>query len=223
MLFIALSKLRAEMGTGPLSRPGGGGRHRGRRDGAPRKAGQSIDDLQYQGRHRLTDAGSLPGDCLAGDGRADSCVCVVDANLQFGDVSIFHDVAAHPHPGRSGTPTQDWMRSVEKHPVPPTSGVQVLVAPVAEDAEVFTEGALKIAAPIARSRPSEHYPLSFDSSSWTRPMHRCDPLAALDVSDLVMVVTRPVIRNSGGAPFIDCCEMDYTMDRIALIINGVDN
>ena len=50
-------------------------------------------------------------------------------------------------------------------------------------------------------------------------------LAAIDLSDLLLVVTRPVIPEIRGARlFMDLLhKMDYGMEKVALVINGVDN
>jgi Flp pilus assembly CpaE family ATPase len=50
-------------------------------------------------------------------------------------------------------------------------------------------------------------------------------LAAMDLSDLMLVVTRPVIPEIRGArQFIELLhKLDYDFDKVGLIINGVDS
>ena len=50
-------------------------------------------------------------------------------------------------------------------------------------------------------------------------------LTAMDMSDLLLLVTRPVIPEIRGARmFLDLCgKMKHELGRIALVINGVDN
>lgn len=160
---------------------------------------------------------------------ADAKVCLVDANLQFGDVAIFMklqatrtlaDLAPHAH-----DLDLDLLRGVL---VSHSSGVQILVAPAApEDAEVFRDSGVEESGANARLRAilelvqREFDYIIIDTS------HQVDDviLAVLDVSDLFIVVTRPVIPEIRGArQFIDLLQkLSYTMDKVSLVINGVDN
>ncbi len=249
-------KLRQKMGTGPLSpataaagpppapapaRPAYAGPAPGRRAGggaaAPAAAATARREKQAKVLTIYSPKGGTGCTTLAVNLAIalqamvgpDSSVCVVDANLQFGDVSIFMKLQPTRTLADLAPHTQDLDADLLKNIlVPHTSGVQVLVAPAApEDAEVFTEGGVEDSG---ANRPLKAI-LNFTRYQFDYVIvdtaHAVDAilLAALDVSDLVMVVTRPVIPEIRGARlFIELLrKMDYTMDRIALIINGVDN
>ncbi len=159
----------------------------------------------------------------------DAKVCLVDTNLQFGDVAIFMrlqatrtlaDLAPHVQDMDS-----DLLRTIL---VPHTSGVQILVAPATpEDAEVFRDGKVEESGANTRLKAIlEFVQHEFDYVIVDTP-HQVDDviLAALDVSDLFIVVTRPVIPEIRGVrQFIDLLrKLSYTMDKVSLVINGVDN
>ncbi len=160
---------------------------------------------------------------------ADAKVCLVDTNLQFGDVAIFMklqatrtlaDLAPHVQDMDS-----DLLRTIL---VPHTSGVQILVAPATpEDAEVFRDDNVEESGANTRLKTIlEFVRHEFDYVIVDTPHHVDDViLAALDVSDLLIVVTRPVIPEIRGArQFIDLLrKLSYTMDKVSLVINGVDN
>lgn len=159
----------------------------------------------------------------------DAKVCLVDANLQFGDVAIFMKLQATRTLADLAPHVQDMdaelLRSIL---VPHTSGVQVLVAPASpEEAEAFREGGVeeggantRLKAILEFTRREFDY-IIIDTS------HQVDDviLTALDVSDLFVVVTRPVIPEIRGArQFIDLLQkLGYTMEKVSLVINGVDN
>lgn len=161
---------------------------------------------------------------------SDSKVCLVDANLQFGDVSIFMKLQATrtladlaPHVNDLDI---DLLKTVI---IPHSSGVHVLVAPpTPEEAELFGNDGelvetgvntqLKIILEFARHQFDY---IIIDTA------HQVDNvlLTAIDLSDLLLVVTRPVIPEIRGARlFLDLLhKLEYGMDKVALIINGVDN
>lgn len=160
---------------------------------------------------------------------ADSKVCLLDANLQFGDVSVFMKLQATrtladlaPH---AMDMDADLLKTVL---VPHTSGVQVLVAPATpEQAEVFKEngieesGANTCLKSILEFARREFDYIIVDTS------HQVDDviLATLDVSQLMIVITRPIIPEIRGARlFIELLQkLGYAMDDVALVINAVDN
>jgi pilus assembly protein CpaE len=160
---------------------------------------------------------------------ADAKVCLVDANLQFGDVGIFMKLQATRTLADLAPHAQDLdldlLRGIL---VPHTSGVQILVAPaMPEDAEVFRDGGVEESGANARLKAIlEFVRWEFDYII-VDTSHQVDDviLAALDVSDLFVVVTRPVIPEIRGArQFIDLLgKLSYTMDKVSLVINGVDN
>jgi pilus assembly protein CpaE len=159
----------------------------------------------------------------------DAKVCLVDANLQFGDVAIFMKLQATrtladlaPH---AQDLDPDLLRGIL---VPHTSGVQILVAPASpEDAEVFREGGVEESGANKRLKAILEFLRQEFDYVIIDTSHQVDDvvLAALDVSDLFVVVTRPVIPEIRGArQFIDLLrKLSYTMDSVSLVINGVDN
>ncbi len=160
---------------------------------------------------------------------SDSQVCLLDANLQFGDVSIFMKLQATrtladlaPHVNDLDL---DLLKTVL---IPHSSGVNVLVAPpTPEDAEQYHDGELddsgvnyQLKMILEFARHQFDY-IIIDTA------HQVDNvlLTAIDLSDLLLVVTRPVIPEIRGARlFMDLLhKLDYGMDKVALVINSVDN
>ena len=160
---------------------------------------------------------------------ADAKICLVDANLQFGDVAIFMKLQSTRTLADLAPHAQDMDADLLKTIlVPHASGVQILVAPAApEDAEVFKEsGTEESGANIRLKTILEFARREFDYIILDTP-HQVDDviLTALDVSDLFVVVTRPIIPEIRGARlFIDLLQkLSYGMDKVSLVINGVDN
>ncbi len=160
---------------------------------------------------------------------SDSQVCLLDANLQFGDVSIFMKLQATrtladlaPHVNDLDL---DLLKTVL---IPHSSGVNVLVAPpTPEDAEQYHDGELddsgvnyQLKMILEFARHQFDY-IIIDTA------HQVDNvlLTAIDLSDLLLVVTRPVIPEIRGARlFMDLLhKLDYGMDKVALVINSVDS
>ncbi len=160
---------------------------------------------------------------------SDSKVCLLDANLQFGDVSIFMKLQATrtladlaPHVSDLDA---DLLKTVL---VPHSSGVNVLVAPpTPEDAEQFREGELGESGVNSQFKMILEFARNQFDYIIIDTAHQVDSilLAAIDLSDLLLVVTRPVIPEIRGARlFMDLLhKVDYGMDKVALVINGVDN
>lgn len=155
-------------------------------------------------------------------------VGLVDASLQFGDVAIFMKLQptrtlADLAP-RAQELDVDLLNTIL---IPHPSGVKVLAAPLApEDAEVFHEGGVedsganrRLKAIIEFARREFDY-LIVD----TRHLVDDTVLAALDLTDLVLIVTRPVIPEIRGARlFIELLrKMQYPLEKLALVINSVD-
>ncbi len=156
-------------------------------------------------------------------------VGLVDTNLQFGDVSIFmklqptrtlSDIA--PHAEEIDAELLDAVM------VPHPSGLKVLAAPSApEEAELMREGGVdetggnrRLRAVLAFMQDRFDY-LVVDTA------HNVDDvmLALLDMSDLLLVITRPIIPEIRGARlFVELLQkLGYSMEKVQLIINGVDN
>jgi pilus assembly protein CpaE len=160
---------------------------------------------------------------------AESKVCLLDANLQFGDVAIFMKLQATrtiadlaPHAQDLDT---DLLRGVL---VSHATGVQILVAPaMPEDAEVFREGGVEDSGANKRLKAIVEFLRQEFDYVIIDTSHQVDDvvLATLDVSDLFLVVTRPVIPEIRGArQFIELLrKLSYTMDSVSLVINSVDN
>lgn len=158
----------------------------------------------------------------------ESKVCLIDGNLQFGDISIFMklqpartmtDLAPHAHDLDSGL-----LNSIL---VTHSSGVQVLTAPASpEEAEIVHEvaedgsGNSRIRAILEFVKAEFDY-VVIDTA------HHVDEvlLAAMDTTDLLLVVTRPIIPEIRGARlFIELLhKLKFDLDGVGLVINGVDN
>lgn len=160
---------------------------------------------------------------------ADAKVCLVDANLQFGDVAIFMKLQATRTLADLAPHAQDLdvdlLRGIL---VSHISGVQILVAPaVPEEAEVFRDGGVEESGANARFKTILEFVRREFDYIIVDTAHQVDDviLAALDVSDLFVVITRPVIPEIRGArQFIDLLQkLSYPMDKVSLVINGVDN
>jgi pilus assembly protein CpaE len=159
----------------------------------------------------------------------DAKICLVDGNLQFGDVSIFmklqpsrtlSDLALH-----AGDLDPDLLNSIV---VTHQSGVKVLCAPSSpESAEIFRDGGVE------ESGANSHFRMILD---FLRPQfdyilvdtaHPVDDilLAVLDVNDLLLVVTRPIIPEIRGARmFIELLrKLNYDLAKVSLVINSVDS
>lgn len=155
-------------------------------------------------------------------------ICLVDANLQFGDVSIFMKLQPSrtladlvPHAGDLDPDLLDTIL------VTHGSGVKVLVAPSSpEEAELFRDaGTEENGANVAMrtilqfARPLFDYVI-VDTS------HQVDEilLATMDMTDLLVVVTRPVIPEIGGVrKYLDLLhKLGYDFSKVGLVINSVD-
>lgn len=159
---------------------------------------------------------------------SDSKVCLMDTNLQFGDVSIFMKLQATRTLADLAPHTSDLDGDLLKTVlIPHSSGVQALVAPpTPEEAELFHDGEMdeagintQIKAILEFARHQFDY-IIIDTA------HQVDNvlLTAIDMSDLLLVVTRPVIPEIRGARlFLDLLhKLDYSMEKVSLVINGVD-
>lgn len=221
-------KLRQKMGTGPLSPTTVGASPQAAQIRREKRA-KVLTIYSPKGGTGCTTLAVNLAIALQAMVGPDSSVCVVDANLQFGDVSIFMKLQPTRTLADLAPHVQDLDADLLKNIlVPHTSGVQVLVAPAApEDAEVFNEaGVEETGANHALKAILNFARYQFDYVI-VDTAHAVDGilLASLDVSDLVMVVTRPVIPEIRGARlFIELLrKLDYATEKIALIINGVDN
>jgi len=156
-------------------------------------------------------------------------ICLVDANLQFGDVSLFMklqpsrtltDLAPH-----AGDLDPDLLETIL---VTHGSGVKVLVAPNSpEEAEIFRESGTEESGANAALRTILQFACPLFDYIIIDTAHQVDEilLAVMDVTDLLLVVMRPVIPEIRGARmYIDLLrKLDYDFDRVGLVINSVDS
>lgn len=159
----------------------------------------------------------------------ESKVLLVDGNLQFGDISIFMklqatrtlaDLAPHAH-----DMDPELLKTIL---VPHTSGVQVLVAPASpEEGEVFREGGVEENGANTRFRAILDFARHQFDYIIIDTAHQVEEilLAAMDLSDLLLVVTRPIIPEIRGARlFIELLhKLGFDFEKVGLVINGVDN
>lgn len=155
-------------------------------------------------------------------------ICLVDANLQFGDVSIFMKLQPSrtladlvPHVGDLDP---DLLETIL---VTHSSGVRVLVAPSSpEEAEMFRESGTEESGANATLRSILQFACPLFDYVIIDTAHQVDEilLAVMDMTDLLLVVTRPVIPEIRGARmYIDLLrKLDYGFDRVGLVINSVD-
>lgn len=156
-------------------------------------------------------------------------ICLIDGNLQFGDVSIFMKLQPSRTLADLAPHAQDLDPDLlDTIVVTHSSGVKVLVAPSSpEEAEVFREGGLEEGGANSRFRTILDLTRPLFDYIVVDTAHQVDEilLAAMDLSDLMLVVTRPVIPEIRGArQFIDLLhKLDYDFSRLGLVINGVDS
>lgn len=221
-------KLRQKMGTGPLVAPGTG-QPQATTTAMRATMAKIVTIYSPKGGTGCTTLAVNLAIAMQTMLGADAKICLVDTNLQFGDVAIFMKLQATrtladlaPHAQDMDT---DLLKTIL---VSHASGVQILVAPAApEDAEVFKESETEESGANVRLKTILEFMRRDFDYIILDTSHQVDDviLAALDVSDLVVVVTRPVIPEIRGArQFIDLLQkLSYGMDRVSLVINGVDN
>ncbi len=156
-------------------------------------------------------------------------VALVDANLQFGDVSIFLKLKptrtiADLAPRIEEMDVELLRTVLVTHP----TGLQILAAPAApEDAEIVRNSGVDDNG----GNRALHVILEFMQRQYdyiiVDTAHVVDDvmLALLDLSDLVLLVTRPVIPEIRGVRvFIELLQkMEFDLQRVGLVINAVDN
>jgi len=223
-------KLRQKMGTGPLNPATLTSGPVQAQPGQLAKASNVITVYSPKGGTGCTSITVNLAVALQAMVGPDANVCVVDSNLQFGDVSIFMKLQptrtlADLAPHAQDLDAELLKRIIVSH----NSGVQVLVAPASpEEAESFSAGGIdeetganSILKSILDFTRHQFDYLIIDTA------HRVDDilLAAMDISDLILVVTRPIIPEIRGARlFIELLQkLDYPTDKVALVINSVNN
>ena len=221
-------KLRQKMGTGPLTPAGAPG---GQAAAEPTSARQAriLTVFSPKGGTGCTTVAvnlAIAFQSLLG---ANAKICLIDANLQFGDVSIFLKLQATRTLTDLAPHVQDLDPNLLRTVIAThSSGVRVLAAPASpEEAEMFQDagveegGGNRAMKAILNFAQQEFDYLIIDTA------HHIDDiiLAALDVNDVLLVLTRPVIPEIRGARmFIELLQkLEYPMDHVDLVINSVDN
>lgn len=207
-------------GTGPLTAPGGI---------AAARQGKIITVFSPKGGTGCTALAVNTAIALQNLVGQNTKVALIDANLQFGDVAIFMklqptrtiaDLAPRAYEMDVGL-----LNTVL---VPHASGLKVLAAPpTPEDADTLRSGGVdegggsRLLRAILEFARQEFEYLIVDTA------HAVDDvtLALLDLSDIFLILTRPVIPEIRGARvFVELLQrMGYAMDKVGLVINGVDN
>ena len=206
-------------GTGPLTAPGGISAHQGK----------IITVFSPKGGTGCTTLAVNTAIALQNLVGQDTKVALIDANLQFGDVVIFMKIQptrtiADLAPRAYEMDAELLNTVMTPHP----SGLKVLAAPpTPEDADALRSegvdeggGNRPLRAILEFGRQEFNY-LIIDTT------HTVDDvtLTLLDLSDMFLILTRPVIPEIRGARvFIELLQrMGYAMDKVGLVINGVEN
>ncbi|MBN1878272.1 MAG: response regulator [Anaerolineae bacterium] len=221
-------KLRQKMQTGPLS-PATLGAARGGQATPTIRQGKVITLYSPKGGTGCTTTAvnvSIAMQAMLG---TDYKICLVDTNLQFGDVVIFMKL----QPSRTLTDLAQHAQDLDPDLfntilVPHSSGVKVLAAPQSpEEAEIFQEGGVEDTGANSRLKTILNFARQEYDYIIIDTAHQVDDilLATLDLSDLFLIVTRPTIPEIRGArQFVELLQkLNYSFDRIGLVINSVDN
>ncbi|MBN1487926.1 MAG: response regulator [Anaerolineae bacterium] len=219
-------KTRQKMITGPLPQMVGGTTPVA--DG-PRDQGKIITIFSPKGGTGCTTIAVNLAIALRNLIGANAKIALVDGNLQFGDITVFMKLQATrtladlaPHAQEIDS---DLLNSVM---IPHASGVKVLSAPASpeeaglfQDAEIEESGANSSFKTILNFVRREYDYVIVDTA------HNVDSifLAAMDVNDLMLILTRPVIPEIRGARlFLELLQkLNYPFDNVGLVINSVEN
>ncbi len=207
-------------GTGPLTAPGGV---------VTARQGKIITVFSPKGGSGCTTLAVNMAIALQNLVGQDTKVALIDASLQFGDVVIFMKI--QPTRTIADLAPRAYEMDVEllnTVMVPHTSGLKVLAAPpTPEDADTLRSdgvdegGGNRLLRAILEFTRQEFDYLIVDTA------HAMDDvtLTLLDLSDMLLILTRPVIPEIRGARvFVELLQrMGYAMDKVGLVINCVDN
>jgi pilus assembly protein CpaE len=223
-------KLKQKLGTGPLGPlPGGSADPTSERRSTAGLQAKVVTVYSPKGGTGCTTLAVNLAIALQGLLGQEARICLIDGNLQFGDVSIFMklqssltmvDLAAHAH-----DLDPDLLDTVL---VTHESGVKVLVAPpTPEDAEVLREEGVEENGANTRFRAILEFARQFFDYIIVDAAHQVDDmlLASMDLTDLLLVVTRPIIPEIRGARiFVELLhKLSFDMKRVGLVINCADN
>ncbi|NBD34896.1 MAG: response regulator [Chloroflexi bacterium] len=221
-------KLRQKMGTGQLT-PGGAPGGQAPVEQRPAQQGKILTVFSPKGGTGCTTIAVNLAIALQTLLGADARICLIDANLQFGDVSIFLKLQATRTLTDLAPHAQDLDSNLLRTVIAThSSGIRVLAAPVTpEEAEMFQDaGVEEGGSNRAMKAILEFAQKEFDYLIIDTARHIDDiVLAALDINDLLLVLTRPIIPDIRGARmFIELLQkLEYPMEHVDLVINNVDN
>lgn len=221
-------KLRQKMGTGQLT-PGGAPGGQAPVEQRPAQQGKILTVFSPKGGTGCTTIAVNLAIALQTLLGSDAKICLVDANLQFGDVSIFLKLQATRTLTDLAPHAQDLDSNLLRTVIAThSSGIRVLAAPVTpEEAEMFQDaGVEEGGSNRAMKAILEFAQREFDYLIIDTARHIDDiVLAALDINDLLLVLTRPIIPDIRGARmFIELLQkLEYPMEHVDLVINNVDN
>ncbi len=207
-------------GTGPLTAPGGV---------ATARQGKIITVFSPKGGTGCTTLAVNTAIALQNLVGQNTKVALIDASLQFGDVVIFMKI--QPTRTIADLAPRAYEMDVEllnTVMVPHTSGLKVLAAPpTPEDADTLRSddvdegGGSRLLRAILEFTRQEFDYLIVDTA------HAMDDvtLTLLDLSDMLLILTRPVIPEIRGARvFVELLQrIGYAMDKVGLVINCVDD
>lgn len=220
-------KLKQKMVTGPLGLTTGAAAQAGNVP-VPAKQAKIVTVYSPKGGTGCTTVAVNLAIALQAMMGSESRVCLVDGNLQFGDVSLFlklqpsrtlADLAPHVH----DLDPELLETVVATH----ASGVRLLAAPKApEDAELFKDGGVEESGANVYFKTILEFARAHFDYMIVDTAHQVDDvfLSLIDLSDLFLILTRPVIPEIRGARmFIELLRrLQYDLARVGLIINGVD-
>ncbi|MBN1261032.1 MAG: response regulator, partial [Anaerolineae bacterium] len=223
-----MAKLRVRITTDSLSPVAGASSSGGAGSSASRE-GKVITVFSPKGGTGCTTIAVNTSIALQNLLGAEAKVGLVDLSLQFGDVAIFlklqptrtvADLAPRAH--------ELDIELLNTVMIPHPSGLKVLAAPASPEEAETLRG--EIAPETGRNRRVEAI-ISFMRHEFDYlfidTAHCVDDvtLALLDLSHLILVPTRPIIPEIRGVrSFLALLQkMEYSMDKVGLIINGVDN
>ncbi len=195
----------------------------------PRRDGEVIAVFSPKGGVGCTTVAVNLAIALQGMVRGSQKIGVMDASVQFGDVGVMLNLQAH----RSMSDLVPHLNELDKDLLssvlaPHGSGVKVLLAPPhPEEAEVLLTTVLPDAAGsnsalgvLLELMRKEFDFVIVDTWSWVDDV----ALTVFDAATLIVLIVMPNIPSIKSARlFLEVADrLNYPMDKIALVVNGVD-
>ncbi len=225
-----MAKLRPVRGVDVVAPVAGGVKGAVHPGASPARNGKIITIFSPKGGTGCTTTAVNLAIALQSVVGVDKKVALADLSLQFGDVAVFMKLQptrtlADLAPRANEMDTELLNTVMVPHP----SGIKVLAAPPSpEEADslmaseaVDEAGGNHVLKSILKFTRQEFDYLIIDTA------HAVDDvlLALLDLSDMILVLLRPVIPEIRGARmFLELLQkMNYAMDKVGLVINSVDN